>query len=123
MRILDQTSTETTKKAKPQKSETSKAKSFEAKKKSAPERNLSDDEVIAKIKEKQAKKEAVKKAEAIATKEKSVNEGEEKDHLLESDVGGNDPNDPSVREKLKDILKSGAFKFSQKEKSVLSKIL
>ncbi|MEE3079007.1 MAG: hypothetical protein VX341_06720 [Bdellovibrionota bacterium] len=123
MRILDQTPTETIKKAKPQKSETSKEKSFEAKKKAAPERNLSDDEVIAKIKEKQAKKEAVKKAEAIAAKEKSVNEGEEKDHLLESDVGGNDPNDPSVREKLKDILKSGAFKFSQKEKSVLSKIL
>lgn len=123
MRILDQTPTETIKKVKPQKSETSKEKSFEAKKKAAPERNLSDDEVIAKIKEKQAKKEAVKKAEAIAAKEKSFNEGEEKDHLLESDVGGNDPNDPSVREKLKDILKSGAFKFNQKEKSVLSKIL
>lgn len=50
-------------------------------------------------------------------------EGEEKDHLLSSDIATNDPNAPETQEKLKDILKSGGFKFSEKERKVLSGIL
>lgn len=40
-----------------------------------------------------------------------------------SDVGKNDPTDPATVGKLKDILSKGAFKFSDKEKEALSKIL
>ena len=40
-----------------------------------------------------------------------------------SDVGRNNPSDPATVGKLKDILSKGAFKFSDKEKEALSKIL
>ncbi len=40
-----------------------------------------------------------------------------------SDVGKNNPTDPATVGKLKDILSKGAFKFSDKEKEALSKIL
>ncbi len=40
-----------------------------------------------------------------------------------SDVGKNDPTDPATVGKLKDLLSKGAFKFSDKEKKALSKIL
>lgn len=45
------------------------------------------------------------------------------DQTLKSDVGRNDPTDTNVQEKLRDILKTGAFSFSQKEKDALSQIL
>lgn len=46
-----------------------------------------------------------------------------KDLTLKSDVEANDPNDTNVQEKLKSILKTGAFNFSQKEKEALGQIL
>lgn len=46
-----------------------------------------------------------------------------KDLTLKSDVDSNDPNDTNVQEKLKSILKTGAFNFSQKEKEALGQIL
>lgn len=46
-----------------------------------------------------------------------------KDLTLKSDVDKNDPNDTNVQEKLKSILKTGAFSFSQKEKEALGQIL
>ncbi len=55
--------------------------------------------------------------------EKAKEGAEEKDHLLASDIATNDPNSPETQEKLKDILKTGAFKFSEKERKVLSGIL
>lgn len=44
-------------------------------------------------------------------------------HLLLSDVKLNDPNDSNTQEKLKSVLKMGAFNFNPKEKDALEKIL
>lgn len=44
-------------------------------------------------------------------------------HLLLSDVKLNDPNDSNTQEKLKSVLRSGAFSFNPKEKDTLEKIL
>ena len=46
-----------------------------------------------------------------------------KDLTLKTDVDKNDPNDTNVQEKLKSILRTGAFSFSQKEKDALGQIL
>lgn len=40
-----------------------------------------------------------------------------------SDVGLNDPNDPTTVGKLKDVLSKGAFSFNPKERETLEKIL
>lgn len=52
-------------------------------------------------------------------KEQEVND----EILLKSDIAKNDPKDPRVQEKLKDALQNGAFKFNDKEREVLAKIL
>ena len=44
-------------------------------------------------------------------------------HLLLSDVKLNDPKDSNTQEKLKSVLKMGAFNFNPKEKEALEKIL
>lgn len=44
-------------------------------------------------------------------------------HLLMSDVKLNDPNDPDTQEKLKSVLRKGAFSFNPREKETLEKIL
>ena len=44
-------------------------------------------------------------------------------HLLLTDVKLNDPNDSNTQEKLKTVLKMGAFNFNPKEKEALEKIL
>lgn len=46
-----------------------------------------------------------------------------KSHLLLSDVKLNDPTDSNTQEKLKTVLRSGAFSFNPKEKETLEKIL
>ena len=46
-----------------------------------------------------------------------------KSHLLLSDVQLNDPNDSNTQEKLKNVLRNGAFSFNPKEKETLEKIL
>jgi len=43
--------------------------------------------------------------------------------ILESDIKLNNPNDPATIGKLRTLLKNGAFKFSEKERQVLAKIL
>ncbi|EQC47424.1 hypothetical protein [Bacteriovorax sp. Seq25_V] len=68
------------------------------------------------------RKSAIKKPE----KNKEVKEAPEntdKSVVLKSDVDKNDPNDPNVQEKLKTLLKTGGFAFSQKEKEALAQIL
>lgn len=47
----------------------------------------------------------------------------EEGHLLKSDVGSNNPDDPATAEKLKGILSSGGFSFNEKERATLAKIL
>jgi hypothetical protein len=42
---------------------------------------------------------------------------------IPSDVKPNDPNDPETRGKLKELLRTGGFKWSEKEKAALSHIL
>jgi hypothetical protein len=44
-------------------------------------------------------------------------------HLLLSDVKLNDPKDSNTQEKLKTVLKNGAFNFNPREKETLEKIL
>jgi hypothetical protein len=46
-----------------------------------------------------------------------------KSHLLLTDVKLNDPNDTNTQEKLKNVLRNGAFSFNPKEKETLEKIL
>lgn len=49
--------------------------------------------------------------------------GAKEAHLLLSDVQLNDPNDSNTQEKLKSVLRNGAFSFNPKEKETLEKIL
>ena len=65
-----------------------------------------------------AKSKEVKKT-ATNTKMKNVDDS----FVLNPDIQLNDPKDPVTSEKLKSLLKSGAFSFSGKEQSVLAKIL
>ena len=64
---------------------------------------------------------------AVASEVESSEEEKEsslkKSHLLLSDVKLNDPNDSNTQEKLKGILRSGAFSFNPKEKEALGRIL
>lgn len=46
-----------------------------------------------------------------------------KNHTLKSDVSLNKPDDPDTQNKLKHVLATGAFKFSDKEKETLKNIL
>ncbi|MDD4975668.1 MAG: hypothetical protein PHY93_15030 [Bacteriovorax sp.] len=61
--------------------------------------------------------------------EVAADEGEKKadsvkdSHLLLSDVKLNDPTDPNTQEKLKSVLRNGAFSFNSREKETLEKIL
>ena len=65
------------------------------------------------------------KAETPEKIEKSTEaskvEGEEK--VVKGDVGSNSPGDPMTGEKLKGLLSTGGFAFSDKERDVLGKIL
>ncbi|MBC7538566.1 MAG: hypothetical protein H7281_07085 [Bacteriovorax sp.] len=57
--------------------------------------------------------------EVVEKKEDGVKDS----HLLLSDVKLNDPTDPNTQEKLKSVLRSGAFSFNPREKETLEKIL
>lgn len=60
----------------------------------------------------------------VEVEENEKKEGSVKDaHLLLSDVKLNDPNDSNTQEKLKSVLKTGAFSFNPREKEALEKIL
>lgn len=45
------------------------------------------------------------------------------DHILESDIRENNPSNPATTERLKELVKSGGFHFSKKERAVLGEIL
>lgn len=63
-----------------------------------------------------------KPVEISAEKSEGKTETAEK-HTLKSDVSANDPKDPVTQSKLKHVLSSGAFQFSDKEKEALKDIL
>ncbi len=66
-----------------------------------------------------AEMEAKKAEKAGAGEHVQAGEG----HLLNSDIAANDPKAPETQEKLKQVLSTGAFSFSDKERAVLDKIL
>lgn len=68
-----------------------------------------------------AKMEAKKQAAQEVGTGEHVEGGE--GHLLNSDIAQNDPTAPETQEKLKKVISTGAFSFSEKERSVLEKIL
>lgn len=55
--------------------------------------------------------------------EKEESKSLKESHLLLSDVKLNDPNDTNTQEKLRSVLKMGAFNFNPKEKDALERIL
>ncbi len=59
----------------------------------------------------------------ILEKEPEVVDSVKDSHLLLSDVQLNDPKDSNTQEKLKSVLKNGAFNFNPREKETLEKIL
>ena len=62
-------------------------------------------------------------AEAAAIGDEKNADSVKDSHLLLSDVKLNDPTDPNTQEKLKSVLRNGAFSFSSREKETLEKIL
>ncbi len=79
-------------------------------------RKLNDSEVLKRI-------EKLQQENPSKIKSSSSKGPNTKDYILDSDIGNNDPNKEITREKLKGILAVGGFKFSEKERDVLSKIL
>lgn len=89
----------------------------------------SQDEIKAKIKAKFGKdlddkpvaKEADTRVELSSNaKSKGVSNNSEEGF---GDIKNNDPKSPETQEKLKSLLKTGGFNFSDKERQVLSQIL
>lgn len=71
----------------------------------------------------EAKPFLVKKEARVAEGEEAVGPSVKESHLLLSDVKLNDPNDSNTQEKLKSVLRNGAFSFNPKEKETLERIL
>ena len=98
--------------------------------------NLSEDQVREKIRQHQAKKGLDAKAE-VSPKGRRLNAFKGQDGDLKgrppllrpgeerpvSAVGANNPASSMTQEKLKSLLKSGAFHFNENEKKVLAEIL
>lgn len=87
-------------------------------------KSLSKDEIRAKIQDKfgDVKKPAKKIVKDKVEISKSVgvkSQGE----IGFGDLGVNDPNSEDTQEKLRGILKAGAFNFSDKERAALGEIL
>ena len=66
---------------------------------------------------------SLKLPEAEVENEGDAQSSLKKSYVLLSDVQLNDPNDNNTQEKLKSVLKNGAFNFNPKEKETLEKIL
>ena len=60
---------------------------------------------------------------AVADEKNSETPSMKESHLLMTDVKLNDPSDSNTQEKLKLVLRNGAFNFNSKEKETLEKIL
>jgi hypothetical protein len=92
-------------------------------------KNSSKEDIQSKIKEKFGKdfsdKKAVKTDGPAATVELSAKSKGVTNSTEEAfgDIQKNDPNSPETQEKLKGLLRSGGFDFSEKERQVLSQIL
>ena len=84
---------------------------------------VSPDEIRRKVREHfgraDSKVEISQKAKSMASKKEKVDETPK----APGAIMGNDPNDSITHSKLKDALQSGMVNFSDREKTVLSKIL
>ena len=93
-------------------------------------KKLSKEEILAKVKGKFGKTAAPKKTPPksqaeisnISDKAKAKSKKDEGESVA-GDIKNNDPNSVVTQEKLKNILKTGAFNFSDQERQTLSKIL
>lgn len=89
-----------------------------------PPKKMSKEEIQAKLQAKFGKSAAPKKSKEPNSVElhskKGVNSSNDDDF---GDVGKNNPKSEVTHEKLKSILKKGAFNFNPKEREALSKIL
>lgn len=90
-----------------------------------PKKKLNKADIEAKLKAKFGDKVAPKKSKPVADKtELSSKKGVSSSNDDEfGDLGTNDPSSEATQEKLKDILKTGAFAFNEKERKTLSSIL
>jgi hypothetical protein len=60
----------------------------------------------------------------VSSKSKIIPKGTNAaEHLLKSDIASNRPDDEMTQEKLKGLLRTGGFSFSDKERKALSSIL
>jgi hypothetical protein len=80
--------------------------------------NLSRNEILKRLEQHKAEKTELKAPTKVI---KDFEEGEV--HEAPGDVGLNNPKDPATREKLRKILSSGGFSFSERERQVLGNIL
>ncbi len=88
-------------------------------------KGLSQKEIAAKIQEKFGDKAKIVKAAPVEDKveintKKGVSNSTEEGF---GDIQDNDPTSSVTRDKLKDILKTGAFSFNEKERKTLAEIL
>lgn len=91
-------------------------------------KKVSKEEVLAKIKEKFGKdlgKKPVEKSEIkdkleLSSRGKGVKNSQEEGF---GDAGRDKPDNKFTQDKLKNILKTGSFQFSERERATLSKIL
>jgi hypothetical protein len=91
-------------------------------------KKLSKEDIAAKVAAKFGKKSLPKKVEKPKVDEAEVsNKAKQKEAVAKDDavgdIGKNDPNSEMTQEKLKAVLKSGAFAFNDKERKALSQIL
>lgn len=89
----------------------------------SPAKKLSQDDIKAKIAAKFGEKAKIVKPKIEDTAElnsKAVSHSEEKGF---GDIGVNDPKSSITQDKLKDLLKSGAFAFNDRERKILGEIL
>lgn len=91
-------------------------------------KKLSKEEILAKVKGKFGNKAGPKKAPAIVQNDppEISDKAKRKGAKVEKgagDIKNNDPKSEVTQEKLKNILRTGAFSFNENERQALSKIL
>lgn len=85
-------------------------------------KKLSAEEIQAKIAAKFGREAEIKKAPPKPKTQDNANISKQ-ETVAHGDIGNNDPNSDVTREKLKGLLKSGGFKFNDKERKALAQIL
>ncbi len=88
-----------------------------------PKGKLSKEQIQAKISAKFGNKAAPKAPKIVEDKVEIESKSKEMETKEIGDIKTNDPNSQITQDKLKDILKTGAFQFNEKERKTLAKIL